>query len=189
MTNPVAIFVDLDGTLVETRAANHAAYAAALAEAGVTVSRQDFDRVAHGRNWRQFLPAMLEGRSADPAQVARRKTELYPGLLHLTVLNTGLVRLLEAAKATCPVALVTTASGRNAHAILQHHDLHRLFDEVVTGDDVTRHKPAPDAYHLAATRLGVEPARSLVIEDSDIGVQSGEAFGAPVLRVRMGEDA
>ena len=189
MNGLAAIFVDLDGTLVETRAANHAAYAAALEEVGVSVSRHEFDRVAHGRNWRQFLPAMLEGRDVDPAQVACRKSELYPGLLHLTALNTALVRLLEAARGACPVALVTTASGRNARAILRHHDLAWLFDEVVTGDDVVRHKPAPDAYHLAAKRLGVAPLRSLVIEDSDIGLQSGKAFGASVLRVRMGEDA
>ena len=186
MNGTEAVFVDLDGTLVETRAANYAAYAEALAEAGVVVSRPDFDAMAHGRNWRQFLPELLGAGTAEPAQVARRKAELYPKVLALTVVNGALVRLLETMQ--CPIALVTTASRPNAEAILRHHDLSRLFAEVVTGTDVARHKPAPDAYHLAAAKLGVLPSRSLVIEDSDIGVASAQAFGAPVLRVRFGVD-
>lgn len=185
MTALDAVFVDLDGTLVETGAANYAAYAAALEEVGFHISRPDFDAVAQGRNWRQFLPALLGLNEADVAHVAERKRELYPALLGLTTVNSALVRLLESM--TCPIALVTTASRDNAHAILDHHNLKRLFAEIVTGDDVVRHKPAPDAYQLAATRLGVIPSRSVVIEDSDIGVQSAEAFGAVVLRVQLSD--
>jgi HAD superfamily hydrolase (TIGR01509 family) len=184
-----AILVDMDGTLVETGAANYAAYAAALRECGVHISQADFDKVGLGRNWRQFLPEILAnaGSDADPAVIARRKAEIYPSLLSMTVLNDGLVRLLAAVRTSFRTALVTTASARNVDAILAQHDLRRLFDEIITGDDVARHKPEPDAYHVAAERLGADPARCLVVEDSDIGVLSGRAFGAAVLRVRMGD--
>ena len=50
------------------------------------------------------------------------------------------------------------------------------------GSDVTRHKPAPEPYLLAASRLGVE--RALVLEDSAAGIASGRAAGFEVLTVR-----
>ncbi len=182
-----AVLVDLDGTLVDTLGANRAAYTAALAEQGVSVNPAAFDQVAHGRNWRQFLPELLAaaGSAAEPAVVAARKAALYGAMLDHSRVNTGLVRLLEAARGECRLALVTTASRGNAEAVLRHHGLDRLFEVVVTGDDVTCHKPAPDAYALAAERLGVAPGACVVVEDSDIGVAAGIAFGAAVLRVRM----
>jgi HAD superfamily hydrolase (TIGR01509 family) len=55
------------------------------------------------------------------------------------------------------------------------------FETVVCGNHVTRLKPAPDPYLLAASRLGVE--RALVIEDSEAGATSGREAGFEVLRV------
>lgn len=187
MTGAAALLVDLDGTLVATADANFDAYAAALAEIGVHVARADFDAVAQGRNWKQFLPPLLEaaGSAHDPAAIAARKATLYPAQLGNTVVNAALVRLLELSRPRCRTALVTTASRPNAEAILRHHDLARLFDLVITGSDVARHKPDPEAYHLAARRLGVAPQDCVVFEDSDIGVASAQAFGAPVMRVRI----
>ena len=80
-------------------------------------------------------------------------------------------------------ALVTTASAANARLILAHHDLARLFDTIVTGDDVRRHKPDPEAYLLAAARLDLRPEDCVILEDSAIGVAAGLAFGGAVLRL------
>lgn len=180
-----AILVDLDGTLVETASANYHAYAQSLAEVGLLISRQDFDAQAAGRNWKQFLPEMLaqQGIDADPALLAARKKLLYPQCFNQLIPNTALIALLRLRSPACMAALVTNASADNVHAVLHHFDLIDLFDTIVTGDDVSRHKPAPDCYHLASSRLGVNPAQCIVIEDSDIGVASANAFGAPVLRV------
>lgn len=182
-----AMLVDLDGTLVDTAAANHAAYAGALADAGIEVDRTEFDHVAAGRNWRQFLPELIaaSGRQADASAVAARKAELYPGKLALTEVNEPLVALIRFSRPTWRTALVTTASGANARAVLAHHGLSDLFDVIVTGTDVARHKPDPEAYFLAASRLHCVPSECLVIEDSDIGVASAHAFGAACLRVRF----
>jgi beta-phosphoglucomutase len=183
--NPMdAILVDLDGTLVETAQANYEAYAAALREAGVAVARKRFDAVSSGRNWRQFLPGLLEGTGAFAPGVAARKAELYPSFLHLTVLNEGVRRLIVASRPHWRCALVTTASRPNAEAILAYHRLEGLFDEIITGSDVTRHKPDPEAYRLAAERLGVAPARCVALEVSETGAASARAFGAAVIRVQ-----
>jgi len=55
---------------------------------------------------------------------------------------------------------------------------------LVTVDDVENGKPAPDPYLLAAERLGVDPARCLVIEDAPAGVQAARSAGARVLALR-----
>lgn len=54
---------------------------------------------------------------------------------------------------------------------------------LITGDDVERGKPAPDAFVLGAERLGYQPSRCLVFEDAPAGVESAEAAGASVVVV------
>ncbi|MBC7504438.1 MAG: HAD family phosphatase [Sandarakinorhabdus sp.] len=187
MTRARALLVDLDGTLVDTRDANFAAYSQALAEVGVTLDRGDWDKLAEGRNWSQFLPALLRDSGVPAAAVARRKTIVYPEKLNDTHLNERLARVIRGARKRCLTALVTSASAEGAQAVLSHHGLVSLFDIVVTGSDVDRHKPAPDAYLLAAERLGVGPSDCLIFEDSDIGATAAAAFGAPCRRISFGE--
>jgi beta-phosphoglucomutase-like phosphatase (HAD superfamily) len=57
------------------------------------------------------------------------------------------------------------------------------FPVVVTANDVTRGKPDPEPYLLAARRLGAEPGRCLVLEDSITGVTAAEAAGCRVVAV------
>ena len=52
---------------------------------------------------------------------------------------------------------------------------------IVSGEDVTRGKPAPDCFLLAAKRLGVEARDCLVFEDAPAGIAAGEASGASVM--------
>jgi HAD superfamily hydrolase (TIGR01509 family) len=171
------LLVDLDGTLVDTGNANFAAH-------GAELSREWWDAHAFGRSWRQFLPLLLDGRSVDELRtVAEAKARLYPQFLGQSRVNRSLVLLIEAMCAKVRTALVTTASASNVETVLAFHQLGRLFDTIVTGDDVAAHKPAPDAFAEAARRLGLSAGECLVIEDSAIGIAAAEAFGAPCLRV------
>jgi len=178
-----ALMFDLDGTLVDTRAVNYAAYAMALAEVGVAIDADAFEALAGGRNWRWFLPRILGAEAHRAPAVAARKGELYPALVGEARPNPRMVALAQAAHGHVPTCVVTTASAANARAVLVRHGLAGLFDLVVSGDDVARHKPDPEAYALAAARLGVEPARCLAFEDSDPGAASATAAGMAVIRV------
>jgi HAD superfamily hydrolase (TIGR01509 family) len=180
-----ALLFDLDGTLVDTSEPNYLAYSDALAEVGVTVDRQDFDELARGRNWRQFLPTILAeaGCDADAALVAARKRLLYPARLSSLRSNAALLALLAAARPAFRTALVTTASAESVDAILARLGARPLFDVVVTGDDVTRHKPEPDAYLVALQRLGLEGRDCITFEDSDIGERSAGQAGIAIVRV------
>jgi HAD superfamily hydrolase (TIGR01509 family) len=56
-----------------------------------------------------------------------------------------------------------------------------LFNPVITVDDVAHGKPAPDAYLLAAQRLGVDPAQCVAYEDSGSGMTSAREAGVGVI--------
>jgi beta-phosphoglucomutase-like phosphatase (HAD superfamily) len=179
------LLVDLDGTLADTAAANHAAYAAALREQGVEVDRATFDAAAGGRNWRQFLPGLLGvDKAARAADVAARKAVLYPAMTGEIRVNTGLVALIEAGVAAgMRAALVTTASRRAVDDILAAHDLARLFRATVTGDDVSAHKPDPEPYLKGAAALGLPAESCLAFEDTELGARSARVAGCQVLMV------
>ena len=179
------LLFDLDGTLVDTSAANHGAYAAALGEAGIVIEAQAVADVAAGRHWTDFLPDLLrESQSAvTPEIVARRKGELYRQMLGATRLNAPLIALVASSRPHLRTAVVTTASAASVRALLRFHEIGGLFDVVVTGDDVTRRKPDSEAYRLAVARLELVAAECLAFEDSEIGVRSAEAAGLDVIRV------
>ncbi len=183
MAELIALLFDLDGTLVDTADANYAAYAAALREAGITIGREAFDRAAVGRHWRQFLPGLIGAADADPARVAVRKREIYPGMAARTRVNLKLAGLAASLRTTLKLGLVTSASRTSAEAVLDAHGLAPLFATVVTGDDVAEPKPAPDAYLLAAARLQVSPEQCLALEDSETGPESAHRAGMQTLRV------
>jgi beta-phosphoglucomutase-like phosphatase (HAD superfamily) len=180
-----ALLFDLDGTLIDSAEANHAAYSRALLEFGVRIEPDAVARAAAGRQWRDFLPALLRdaGVERDPEAIASRKGQLYRAAVGELRVNVALLALASSVGPELRTALVTTASGESVRAILHHPDLSHAFDHVVTGDDVTRHKPDPEAYLLALERLQLDPRECLAFEDSDVGVASAEAAGIAVVRV------
>lgn len=184
-----AFLVDLDGTLADTAEAKFRAYSHALADRGMAVDRTASDREVSGHSWRQYLPAMLDcvHSQAVASQVARRKTEPCRENLSQARFNDALVALLQQLRRSgAQLALVTTASSANVASVMAARpDIAGLFNLLITGDDVRRHKPDPEAYCLAAHRLGLQPHECVVIEDSEIGVAAARAFGASVLRVSM----
>jgi beta-phosphoglucomutase-like phosphatase (HAD superfamily) len=187
MGNKHSLLVDMDGTLVFTADANFAAYSLALAEVGIKLSKVEFDNMVNGKNWKQFLPSLLSAHNVKvlPQQIASKKTLIYAGMMDRIFVNTALVKLLECSRQLFHTALVTNASSVNVHNILAYHSLSHLFDVVVTGDDVTKHKPDPESYRMAAERLGVSSSDCIVFEDAELGIASAKAFGAEVVVVKM----
>lgn len=166
------VFCDLDGTLVDTAQANYGAYRAALSEFKVPFSWSSFE-TTWGRDSRDFIPDIAPQLSAaDILMVRRRKAELYPDFVHLTVVNIPLRQLLLAMKPVVTVVLVTTAKRQNVRAVLAHHGLETLFEHVVCGEDTVRSKPWPDPYLYALSLLGESAERSITFEDSASGIES-----------------
>jgi len=71
------------------------------------------------------------------------------------------------------------SSSRNTfvEAVMDHLDLHEAMEGYTWGDEVENCKPAPDIFVLAASKMRVDPAQCLVIEDSAAGVSAAKAAG------------
>lgn len=81
---------------------------------------------------------------------------------------------------------VAVASSSNMNHIINNMKktgLKKYIDEFASGAEVKNGKPAPDVFLLAAERLGVEPKKCLVLEDSKAGVIAGSSAGAKVIMV------
>jgi trehalose-phosphatase len=126
--------------------------------------------------------------------LAKRKNQSFLEQLKQKGVQTyeSTVRLLDALQAQgFPVAIISASE--NAAAVLEAAGLLERFDTRVDGLETKRlalqGKPAPDVFLEAARRLGVTPARTVVIEDAIAGVQAGRAggFGCVIGVDRMGQ--
>lgn len=85
-----------------------------------------------------------------------------------------------------PVAIGTNSARWRLDAVLAATGLDDWFGVSVTASDVTNPKPAPDIYVRAFERIGVAPARGMILEDSPSGTKAAKATGAHVIAVDRG---
>ena len=178
-----AIFFDLDGTLIDTESIALVTGLRAFAEVGHPVDEA----------FMHSLVGKAEPQSADLIRAALPAIDLTAfqsawrrgfdrsmqedGL----PLKSGARELLT--RLDQPLALVTSTRREGAHHKLDLAGLTHHFRAVITFDDVRAPKPAPDPYLLAAERLGADPARCVVFEDSDIGAEAAHRAGCIVVQV------
>jgi HAD superfamily hydrolase (TIGR01509 family) len=81
------------------------------------------------------------------------------------------------------LAVATSSVSASARPFLDRHNLTRLFDVIVTGDEVEHGKPQPDIYLRAAEKLRVAPDACLVIEDSLSGIAAANAANMRVAAI------
>ena len=177
-----AVLLDMDGTLVESDAAVERAWVTWAGEYGVAAATAL--QGAHGspadRTVRRLRPDLDD---AGVAAAAARQLALQYDDLGDVVAAPGAPALLAALAALdMPWAVVTSADARLAAARLAAAGM--TPPVLVTVDDVGAGKPDPEGYLLAAARLGVDPARCLVVEDSEPGVAAGRAAGAAVAALK-----
>ncbi len=99
--------------------------------------------------------------------------ELYPTMLDL---KPGAREIVESLHARgLKLAVATSTRTIQAHEKFDRFGLTPYFDVLTCGDELNRSKPEPDIFLLAASRLGVDPADCVVVEDSFNGVRAGHA--------------
>lgn len=180
MTAGLVIF-DCDGVLVDSEMLSAGVLMAMMAEEGFPLSEEAFRSDFLGRSFaaaalrvrERFgrpLPDDFEGRYRDRL-FARLAADLRP-MEGVTEVLAGLA---------VPFCLATSSSPRRLALSLATTGLAPYFEgRCFTASEVARGKPAPDLFLHAAARMGVEPARCLVIEDSELGVRAGLAAGMEV---------
>ncbi|MGR3873800.1 HAD family hydrolase [Streptomyces graminifolii] len=168
-----ALLFDNDGTLVSSLESVRRCWTRWAEEFGITA--EDFARVElHGRTAVAIAADLLPA-DVVPAAVARIEALEVEDVPHGgATLLPGTRDLLDALPAD-RWAVVTSATRRLAEARLAHAGI--LPKTLVVAEDVTRGKPDPEPYLLAARQLGVDPADCVVFEDAPAGLQAGRAAG------------
>lgn len=183
------VIFDLDGVLVSTDEMHFQAWKELADREGIPFNRHDNERlkgVSRARSLDIILEKAARRYSEDQkSAMASAKNDRYRELLAVLAPRDALVgagEMLTGLRAM-GVKLAVGSSSRNAREILRRVDLLRLLDSVVDGTDVSRSKPDPEAFLLAAARLGLRPAECLVVEDAAAGIEAGIRGGFSVLGI------
>lgn len=172
------VIFDLDGVIIDSERLQHRAYNQVLAEFGLQV-----DKAVYGREWiaagRGPEYAVRElGLPLTPAELRRRKDPVYHALLRSEItLVPGAEAAITRLAAIFPLAVATNSNAADTGFVLEHFGLRGHFAAVVTREQYSEAKPAPDAFATAAARLGLPPRRCAVIEDATKGMRAAAAAG------------
>lgn len=180
-----AVLFDCDGCLVDSEALVAAVVLEQLAAIGLVYELEDYFARFTGMSAATFY-AQLQTES-----LARRGRGLPDGFAQTcqnsvrAAVGTRVAAIAGASNAVRAVrglkAVASSSTAVALHGKLKRTGLWAPFDpHVYSADDVARAKPAPDLFLYAARGLRVEPARCLVIEDSNHGIAAARAAGMTV---------
>ena len=183
-----AVLWDLDGVLVDSAPFHFQAWRELLASLGREFGEADFRRTFGLRNDAILGDLLGDLPPAEVERLAARKEELFrqaargsiaalPGAL-------ALLRLLR--ERDVKLALVSSTPHANIGLVLRSLGVEAAFDAIVGEEDVTRGKPNPEGFLVAAERLGVPPAECVVIEDAPAGVEAAKRAGMRCVGVYRG---
>jgi beta-phosphoglucomutase len=187
-----AVIFDLDGVIVSTDRYHFQAWKRLADSLGIPFGRESNDRL-RGVSRMESLEIMLEKSARrysldEKREMAERKNtyyrELLTGLSPADILP-GVINMIKTLKDR-QVKIAIGSSSKNARAILRAVGLEDEFDVIADGNHITRSKPDPEVFTIAAMRLGVSPEECLVVEDAEAGVEAGLAAGMGVLAVGGG---
>ena len=175
-----AVIFDCDGTLVDSEPLARVAWERSLAPYGYAIDDAEYATLI-GLPYAKvhaFFAERVPGLAApDPFW------ETYSGTLfqlidtELVPFDDALQTVRELRALDVAVAVASSSPRARLDRSLRRAGLADAFPVSVAGDEVARGKPAPDLFLRAAERLGVEPARCAVIEDSVPGIAAGLAAG------------
>jgi len=181
-----AVIFDMDGVVVDSEPLHQLAFLEVFDALGLAgrhgLEFSDYLGKSDEAVWVDFLARHDVGRSKAELtawkqnrliEMIRERAPLFPGV-------PGLLRQLAARH---PVGLASGSLHPVIDAVLELEGIRSHFGAVVSAQDVPRGKPAPDVFLRAAEQLGVDPARTWVVEDSEAGVAAGKAAGMTVVAV------
>ncbi|MFA5365350.1 MAG: HAD family phosphatase [Candidatus Bathyarchaeia archaeon] len=173
-----AVIFDWDGTLAETKKAVVESFQKVLTDVGCKVTDQFLLRLM-GVGTRNTIIQALEQCNMPYDEellvgLIKEKVRIQTELTGLVELFEGATELLAALKGRTKIALATMSGRKVINKVLKEKGIRQYFDAVVTANEVTKPKPDPEVFQVAATELKVNPEDCVVIEDSVFGVQAAK---------------
>jgi beta-phosphoglucomutase len=175
----IGVIIDVDGVMVDSYDAHLETWRRLAARVNRSITEQQF-AVNFGRTSRAIMAdlwpelglsdaeieALDDRKEADYREVVARDFPAMPGIQDL-------IDNLHAAGMR--LAVGSSGPPENVALALEKLDAARIFHAVVTGKDVTRGKPDPEVFLIAARRLDIDPSRCVVLEDSPAGLSAARA--------------
>jgi beta-phosphoglucomutase len=181
MVFELATIFDMDGVLIDSYQAHYRSWVELAGRRGLTISEPQF-KICFGRTSRESMAQFWGAGRFSDEQVRVMDLEKEAAFRRIIAADfpamPGATELIAALhEADFGVAVGSSAPRENVAVAIDQLGLRDRFDAVVTGSDVQRGKPDPQIFLTAAQRLGVPPARCVVIEDAPVGVAAAAAAG------------
>lgn len=185
MLHAWAALFDMDGVLVDNTDFHINAWIQFAQQNGMTLTREQYVEHINGRVSADAM-AYVFGHPLSPDELTRR-TEEKEGIYRTLYLphrrpTTGLVTFLESLQqAHIPAAVGTSAPVSNLGYTLDGLALRPYFKTVIDASMVSRGKPDPEIYQIAAQRVNTPASRCVVFEDAFAGIEAGLRAGMIVV--------
>jgi len=180
------IIFDCDGTLADTMPLHWRAWQVIATRHRLHFPEDRFYSLG-GVPSRDILKMLSAEQSLalDHLAVAREKeAEYLPLISQVEPINT-VVGIARENYGKIPLAVASGGTRRIIEQVLDHLGIGGLFSAIVTSEDVTNQKPAPDIFLEAARRIGIQPRYCRAYEDTDLGMQAIRAAGMEAVDVRQ----
>jgi len=179
-----AYLFDCDGTIADSMPLHYIAWSKALGEYGCTFDEQLFYSWG-GKPAVEIIADLnkMQDLNMPPEALAEHKEDLYFALLPQLQAIPEVVDIIQAEHGRIPFAVVSGGRRNSVTNSLTTLGLMDKFETIVGAEDYKNSKPAPDAYLMAASRLGVAPRDCLVFEDTDMGIQAATAAGMASVKI------
>jgi len=180
-----AVFFDLDGTLVDSLEAIVSAVEKALESRELKCDSAKVVKMI-GLPLENIFGVLAPNLSKQEIWQLVHEYRKYYMTHHLenTTIHPSAQLVLRKLKAKgFKLGITTSKYRRPVMGVLSHFGIAELFDVVVTGYEVKKHKPEPDIVLEAAKRLGVKPKQCVVVGDSPVDVESGKRAGSFTIAV------
>lgn len=182
-----AVLWDMDGTLIDSEEFHWISWRDAMADEGIAITRAQF-LSSFGQRNDSIIPRWL-GDAATPERIERisgAKEVLYRRLVREKGISAlpgaaGWVRQLH--EQGWLQAIASAAPRSNIEVVLEALGAAHRFQEIVAAEDVSKGKPDPEVYLVAALRLGVAADRCVVVEDAPAGVEGARSAGMRTIGV------
>ena len=179
-----AYLFDCDGTIADSMPLHYMAWRSALAEWGCDFP-EDLFYAWGGLPVTEIISRLNErqGLEMPVARVTERKEQLYFDALPRLKAVPEVLEHIDAQYGRIPFAVVSGSTRESVTASLRALQLLDKFATMVCAGEYKRAKPDPEAFLIAAARLGVPPEFCLVFEDTDMGMAAARAAGMASVKV------
>ncbi len=174
-----ALIFDCDGTLADTMPAHRLAWLAMLEPHGIPFTEQRFYELG-GMPSEAIIPLLASEAGTTVGDIGAMvvdKESRYLDTIAAVQAVEAVVAIAERHRGVLPMAVASGGERYVVEKTLAVLGISDWFDALVGAEDTERHKPEPDPFLEAARRLGAEPSRCVVFEDTSFGLEAARRAG------------